>query len=408
MSIVFAADLHLSSYIWSGRSDLYGDAEWALHQLVDIACERQAEWLVAAGDLIDKKVNDSPPIDSLGRQLKRLVDCGVQFGYVQGQHEMADPPWVQTVSGSSLHLHGKLTQIGPFLTYGLDYQRTSDIPDAFGAVPKGTNMVIAHQVWEEFMGSRAQASMAVIPHAEYCITGDFHKFVSKTVTGKTGQKLRCFSPGATHMRKIDEPDEHYCIIWDDGKFVKKRLHSRPFRFIELNTVRDLDEFCANVKQDIEQITTGSPQLPVHIRKPIFKIKYRVELPEAQARILNAVNDEAFVFEEQVWPETESQQVSRQKRDELVKLGLEGCLELIVPDKESPLYSDTLTVLQASRDAGQIADAIASIKERFLGGNNVAKESEVAECVPARAAGLDVSPRTDRSDRPQRLGKIKRH
>lgn len=345
--------------------ELHGDAEWALHQIIDIACTRKLEWVVAAGDLIDKRVNDSPPIDSLARQLQRLRDCGVEFGYVQGQHEMADPPWVQTVSCWSHHLHGKSTKVGPFLTYGLDYRRTQDIGDAFAQVPKGTDIVIAHQVWEEFMGSRAQASLAVIPHAAKCITGDFHRFEMKSIRGKTGQKLTIISPGATHMRKIDEPDAHYVVIWNGEKFTKLKLRSRPVVRQEIVTERDLVDFCRGAKAGFEALADANKDLPAHIRKPIIRVRYPVVLPDAKNRIAEAIGNTAFLFEDQVWPETETQQVSRKKRDELVKLGLEGCLELLVEDKGSALYLDTMSLLAASRDNQEILDVIDSIKKRYL-------------------------------------------
>lgn len=359
---VFAADTHLSAQAWARMPGLVGDAEWAFTQLVDYCIEKQAEALVLAGDLIDKKINDSLPIKCLRVQIDRLQQAAVPVYYIQGQHELADPPWMNSVSDWPQHIHQKMVEVAGLTLYGLDFTIQSDLSEKLARIPYNANTLIAHQVWEEFMGSIAvcQGSLASLPkQIRYCITGDLHCTEIRDITKHAGGTVTVLSPGATHMRKINEPGVHHFFVWDSNlkKFEIGDLQSRDVYRFNIDSRVALKQLQETFDKTFYKLSKETEHYPENLKKPIVQLVYDTSVPDAREKSLAVIGDRAFIFEQPVWPDVDRILIDRSKKDTLVSGGLASCLQLLVEDKESDLYQDTLRLLTETEDVETVVQAI---------------------------------------------------
>src|SRR6185295_7794652 len=104
---IACADLHLDQHAWADRHKICGDSLWAFRWIVDLAIENSLP-IIAAGDLLDKQLNNSSVIGFLKEQIDRLNGDGKDgvsalrmFYHIQGQHDMQTIPWA-TQMGAEL------------------------------------------------------------------------------------------------------------------------------------------------------------------------------------------------------------------------------------------------------------------------------------------------------------------
>ena len=100
---MITADLHLDDYAWADRPTLSGDSRWSFQWICDKAekfgnpsAASPSFCVIAAGDLVEKKRNESGPVHFIRRRMEQLENGdpkSVGFYYIQGQHDMQDEPW---------------------------------------------------------------------------------------------------------------------------------------------------------------------------------------------------------------------------------------------------------------------------------------------------------------------------
>lgn len=322
VAVVFA-DSHLRERTWADHPRLQYDSYVALMQVFAHAVKYEIP-VIGAGDLIDKARNPSGPIAALMAMTRLLEGSGLPFYFIQGQHEMSDTPWLAT-SSWPIHIHGKTIKLGPFNIYGLDFQPADRIRQAFDDIPEGTDILVAHQVWSEFMGSIAapQGSFRDVPHVSMVVTGDYHgDYVNKTYRGKNGQKMRVVNPGATCMQAIDEPPEKYFVtLYDDGSVTCHLVHSRPF--IELGHIQtqdELEEVLETIQARISEAADACQLKDIHedwsgLHVPIVRLAYSPRLALAGRRFKELVGDEAHLFLREIPPDKPEVQERRRRRQE---------------------------------------------------------------------------------------------
>lgn len=385
---VQTSDNHLSPTIWSSYASLCSDALWALEQIADYCVSRKVDWWILAGDIIDKPINGSPPIADLSCVLDKVSKKHPDLVayYIQGQHEMSDPPWMSCVRGNTQHIHDRtvdLSGIGP--TYGLDYRKGSnELTEAFKRIPKDTRLLVAHQVWEEFMGGVANCdgSLAAIPHASHVLTGDLHKHLVKRIKRPGQPDLIAMSPGATHVRKLDEPKEHYFFAWTDDpvKPLKSvKLHGRQFFSFEILT-DNLSEFRQQFEGFMEYAAEYAKKhnLPARVAKPVLHLHYNSDIPGLFNRVQDIVNDRAFIFDRAIRFVKDKLRVDGQELKALTDLGLLGCLRSAVGDTSSRLYADAERLLKSDN----IIDEIRKLKAEHF---SETKIPETKECLPTQVS-----------------------
>lgn len=326
---LICSDLHLSDRTWSGYPDLAGDAYWALEEIVDQAINLGVQVVIAAGDLLDVSRPNSNPVQMACQQLRRLEQRGIQFWYVQGQHELDSPPWISVAP--SVHLHGQTRELGPYRVHGLDYQPTSRLRETLQTIDPHANILVCHQCWQEFMGVEiGQDSLVYVPYVDLVITGDLHKRKDIKARGEDHREFEVISPGASHRRKIDEPDEHFAILlMDDGTRRDIRINGRPcIRSGFITEDQDLEYFLSGLPARIREEQQKSLDLgvPPHIAKPIVHLRYRFDLRDAVDRAKTLVGDAAFVYPQDFRPEDNRTTEELQQLTVHVEGGLLGCLD----------------------------------------------------------------------------------
>lgn len=297
---VFCADLHLEDGAWSSRPGIYGDAYYSFEQIVDYCIERRLP-LILGGDVLEKKSNSARPIAKLFDGLTRMRSAGVPVYYIQGNHEYdRNAPWL-SAHDWPIYMHEASFDINGVKVAGFDWLPRGEIQEAFARVPQNTAILITHQVWKDFMGNlgRTDCELTDVHHVETVLNGDFH--VTKTVesTNAQGKLITMLSPGSTCMQDMSEsPDKFFFVIGripTTGKVVFTPIQLRTRRFLNY-VVKDqdtLDALCSG--QLVKDITAQlDDTLPAHINKPLVRIKFDKQLPDAYLRLMTAVGDFAHI------------------------------------------------------------------------------------------------------------------
>lgn len=298
---VFCADLHLEDGAWSTRPGIYGDAYYSFKQIIDYCIEHRLP-LILGGDVLEKKSNSARPIAKLCEGLTRMQSVGLDVYYIQGNHEYdRNAPWL-SVHSWPMHMHKKTCPIKGVKVYGLDWLPKGEIQTAFQEVPPDTDILIVHQVWKDFMGNvgRTECELTEVHHVGTVLAGDFH--VTKTVENHNaqGRPIKMLSPGSICMQDCGEdPSKFFFVIAADnaGGFDFRPIPMKTRRFLDY-TVREqelLDSLCAGVlTRDIKDACEFMG-LPDEIAKPIVRIKFNKQLPDAFLRLTTAVGESAHIF-----------------------------------------------------------------------------------------------------------------
>jgi DNA repair exonuclease SbcCD nuclease subunit len=361
------ADAHLDIGAWVGRP-IVGDSMFAFEYAITYSLEKKVDHIIGAGDLIDVRRPPSEVISFLRDQLARLDGTQVFFHFIQGQHDLAEPPWFQAVNPAATYwLHEKLHRMGDFSVYGLDWTPADRLAEKLAGIPGKADIVVCHQVWEEFMGdiTSPEGSLTQIPNARTVFTGDYHSYQvlrpdESKMRGAQNQPLTVYSPGATCLRKIDETNDHFLLVmYDDGTIKRKRIPSRPVYTMVITTNLDVEKHVARWKKFNKE---PDPELPEKLQHPLLHVTYPDDMPEARSRIENAYGNLAHIFWKAKRQETEEVVQRRMAGRELRAKGPAGCLHLVVPEKD-PRHAPLLRLLSAEGE--QKAELVTMKKERGL-------------------------------------------
>lgn len=275
MKTLVTADLHLSETIWSSRPDVSGDAHFALTEVTRVARSHHVEQVVLAGDVFDSHQPTSADVLAFWHFAQSLQDHGILLWYVEGQHDRSSrrsttslaPPWC-SVHPHARHAAGASFDVGGLAATGLDWTHGDDLPGALVALPPDARVLVCHQAWKELLplGARADGSLDLVPPwMARVFTGDRHR--STTLVLPSGVKV--WSPGATHLRRRDEPDTHcVLVVTDDGRVESVPLRGRPIVRFLASTVSDL------VTID-SYLTTIEParDLPAEVARPLVLLEH---------------------------------------------------------------------------------------------------------------------------------------
>jgi len=367
---LFFADSHLDQAAWSSRPTLRGDSQFSFQYIVDKAIELGVDHIVGAGDLIDVKKPDTATARFLRRQISRLQSAQIDFYFTQGQHEYSLPPWLKALHNWPTWSHQKWFSIrDDAVVYCIDWTPADMLQDELAKVPEHTDILVMHQVWDEFMGEirGCEGSWSHVPYASVLFTGDYHDThylegdKGRAFVGANGQPLTVISPGSTNLRKVDEPEaKHFFLLFSDWSWRKCKIPTRHVLRPVLSDDDDLEDFLSNSEKLISKHCELAEQegLPPGLFDPIVHVTYPEDLDNAFKRLRRTLAGQgAHFFHKAIPIETPEIVVSRQRRQEVVERGLTGCLELLVPKDDydyAPLYrllssSDPRVVLKEMRD-----------------------------------------------------------
>lgn len=347
---VITADWHLWPWTWTGRQNIAGDAYAAASVICEKAIEEKIPQIIVAGDLTETARPPSEVINFLYSRLDQLQENCVRFAFIQGQHGKSDPPW-PLVHPNATYIDKAVFQLGDASAYALDWRSRDEFQRELAEVPETCSILIAHQVWQDFMGGirNCEAAFSDLPgHVELLITGDFHQTKTVETYNKAGKRMRVVSPGSTHMRAIDEPvDKYYYVLYDDLSVKKEKIPTRPV--LKSSLIEDEKGF-ENLLSELE-VWLEAPceaTLPPEVRKPLLRISYSAGVENAYRRLKAVIKDRGHLFPREVEIEDESEEtlVKKEDRRRIRGGGLLGCLPLVVDQKKEPeLYGDLERLVQ---------------------------------------------------------------
>jgi hypothetical protein len=296
---VFCADTHLADGAWTTRPAIYGDAYYSFSQIVDYCLEHELP-LILGGDVLEKKNNAARPIAMLCKELSRMQKRDIPVFYIQGNHEYdRNAPWL-SVHPWPQHLDQRLINIGGVAVYGLDWRPKGEIQTALQEIPAGADILITHQVWQDFMKNvgRPECALTDVHHAKLVLAGDFHVTETAKSVNAQDQPIVMLSPGSTCMQDISEASDKYFfainrLLNGEVTCANKQLQTRKFASYTIKDIDTLDTLCAGkLHADINELVAQSPK---QVAKPLIRVKFDKRLPDAFLRISTAVGESAYLF-----------------------------------------------------------------------------------------------------------------
>jgi hypothetical protein len=174
-----------------------------------------------------------------------------------------------------------------------------EIQAAFAEVPPDTDVLVTHQVWQNFMKNigRPECELADVHHVRSVLSGDVHVTAVETAPNAQGLEAQLISTGSTCMQDISEAADKlfYSVQLVDSQCVltPRAMKTRNFRSYVVKTQAALDDLCAGqLAADIAALSADQPKL---IRTPLVRVKFDKNLPDVHLRITTAVGDSAHLF-----------------------------------------------------------------------------------------------------------------
>lgn len=359
-SLIVASDTHLSLNTWSKYPSLFGDSFFSLEQIVDLAVCNGANVLLA-GDVFDVNRPNSVAYESAKKAALALAKENLKLFYVQGQHDLADPPWLSFFENTE-HIHKKLVfpfyENGPVF-YGLDFTYKTRLPEELSRIPENTDVFVAHQVWKELVPvphlGKFEYSLALIHGPQMAITGDFH--VHKVLSVPRGQDvLTVLSPGSTCLQSISEPvDKYVFVLNDDLTFRSEKLKTRKVISLRIRSYDDLEKSLDQAMKILDEAATEVASYPENMQKPICYVIYDDDIDRVVPSINSKYGNSSFVMFKRITKVEQSHQLKdftdmyqlNDRKHTIIKL-----LQTVV-DEKSLVYADCLRLLSAENISEEI-------------------------------------------------------
>ena len=299
-AFAFTGDTHLTRTVWVKHPDLYGDAHESFRQIIDYCIANRIP-LLLLGDIFDSANPEAEDVVFFSQQMERMARQQLMVFYIKGNHDDTPVGW-PSVHPWPIHIIDGTYVLGPFHVVGLDYHRFGELAPALAAVPTEypLDFLCTHQAWAEIQRiGHTDGSLTQVHRATRVLTGDYHVNGHWDTTNAQGQSLRAWSPGSIAMQALNEPPVKFfgVVSSDRGQPVIENvtLQTRQFIDIRLTTTEMLDQFVAWVAAG-GIITPGLPEV---IAKPIMRVRYSTDIPEAYDRIMAACGTQFHLFDEPV-------------------------------------------------------------------------------------------------------------
>ncbi len=378
----FTADWHIrkNDRIWGGRRDIVGDVSCGVQQVVDIVRDRRVPHLFIAGDILDESIQRSDAAMTLRGAMDQFQGMRCSVDFVQGQHERAEPTWLEALHAHPQHLHNRVSSIADGIyVVGLDYQPPGAIAEAtqdLPCYPDDHTILLTHQVWKDWMGEgRGEHWMHDISQPfDTIVTGDLHSYKRDEVVLTLNHVAAAFSPGPLCPQDISEPSvTGILLLHDDMTWETVRLRTRQRFEIDLPTEDHVQEFITHWPDSFARAPQNNAD--PRIAKNIVRVRYNTNVPEARQRLLATMANDVHVFFDPVTPEQVNVPPDRQAREAAVASGgLAGCIQHLYADAPSTM-TDAIRLLNAA-EGGDLQPTIESIfKERVAYGTAQAQSAE---------------------------------
>jgi DNA repair exonuclease SbcCD nuclease subunit len=299
---IVAADLHLTKATWKKHPTLAGDTYRALIYLVDSAISRKLPlWLL--GDIFDSQRPDSETVAIFCDAMDRARHFDVQVLFIQGNHDKADPPWPRVHPWPRWMHQQTFNPLPSLKCYALDYTPRDKLPEELSKIPPGTDILLAHQSWEELQTIGAtDGSLLTVPTVRVVLTGDYHVRLTKWMHRLDGTPLVVHSPGSTSMQALNERWQKQATVLllntDDGQLITENIDLPSRMFVDL--------YVRNAT-DLQQAITGLEAIPTlpDAEKPILRLRFNDSLADAYDVLMARHAERFHVFAEPQHAEVEN-------------------------------------------------------------------------------------------------------
>lgn len=304
---LLVGDPHISRHAWASRPEIRGDAEFAISELLRLTEHYQPQGLILLGDVFDSYQPCPEDLRCVLHLAEELARMQVALYFLRGQHDLGKwsgregLPWV-SLARSANHAHRLKFTLGGVRFFGLDFCHQKELRERLLEIPEHTDVLLAHQVWQEHMppGAVCEAAFAEVPHVRIVATGDMHGHRCTMIKGASGQILTAMSPGTLTMQSIDEDGAKFVyLLYSDLTYESIPLDSRPLLRGRLQTELALERF-------LERITSYrvNTSLPGDLQTPLIDAVCLPGLTDARARLEEAALGRGHLFYSEIKQETE--------------------------------------------------------------------------------------------------------
>lgn len=261
--MIITADWHIKhkNRIWVHNKDIINDLVIAIEQIKKIIVDTNANMILLAGDIFDSNTTSSYGLDLILNFINHCKKNNVKIKYIQGQHDMADPPLLTTIDEYCEFVHNKVFYFDDIPIVGLDYSSQVIAPEVKGKI------LVTHQTWREFLPMVGNYNLELEWLPKIIISGDYH---ANMIVKNNNRML--ISPGSIIPQGIDELGDKYVMLFNARSFSQIKLTTRIFKVIE---IKDKEAY-QKVYEDISDNIYVDNTLPEEIRKPVLIIKYNPE------------------------------------------------------------------------------------------------------------------------------------
>lgn len=295
-----AADSHLSDLIWPSRPAIQGDSFFAFNQIFEIAKTKNIDEVWLAGDVTETLHADSPnsaTVHTLRTVMAKATSAGINVRHIYGNHDNIDPDWVYACGGPPALSRDRPIEVKGKRVVGIPWMPSRFLKSVQAEVE--ADIVICHQAWAELMpGHGYEGYLSNFGNVDLVVTGDLHKHIYKKVRRESGEPLRVLSPGATHMRKSNEPTSHYvAVLYDDYSVTWVKLRSRAVLRYVIEDATGLDAMCSQLPDALATATQLAMKrnLPSELITPLFILQDNSRISGAERRVNEVVGSFAHVF-----------------------------------------------------------------------------------------------------------------
>lgn len=253
-----ASDNHLGCRPILGLECARDDSFKSFKFLVE-TCVKYKAPLILCGDVLDNRRPESEVLHNIVDILSTtgFSDLKLPIYFVQGQHDISDPPWLPIIYSNAIHLEGKHVQLGSFSMTGLDYSKRFKYISKITPLQHTSTILVTHQTWKELFPYSFQMSFDEISGFKHIWTGDIHIHRILNIN----DSCTVLSPGSQVLLSLqEEPVKKFFLIHDDLSVESVETCYRPVLHITVNNESDVEAMLIRVKSWLEFCSSKSNYL----------------------------------------------------------------------------------------------------------------------------------------------------
>lgn len=389
--IVITSDEHspptLDRGAWASRPEIRGDFEHAAEFVTDWCDGHANEGIVriSCADTLDSFEPEPDRLRWLSEYFKEQLEYCQAYYYIQGQHDRVarcpNVPWLSVIceNPKMQYAHRRVIEISG-RQFVFHDQTSAPQLMAFiqGVSPQLSGAtLIAHQLWHPWLpATRMVPSLKALPPQIYRVfSGDYHVQKEERMITASGAPLDAWSVGPLHIQDISEPNNCRFLVIDcrDWSVQSIPIPSRQVLKFEIQTDDHLDAFVA------EMAKLPVFHDPLHIKKPIVKVRYLTLIDQAHRRITDACHLKAHLFPD---PAAAVQELN--VYDVYSKGNSQDVQYCLDASGKVPRGSVPRQIVDTILDAASPAELTArldALRDAFLEGDNAIRENASSEVLP---------------------------